>query len=798
MKRQVRFVLLALGYLFAVVRVAVRRVSNSKNKAKHSRRLTRRRVGMVSGSALALLGLVIAGNLLSPPANAVTIRSGSGSDSCTVDVGSAANASVTKNGDYCIVTVTANTTVSFPAYISQIGIIVVGAGGGGGPDGGTGGAGGEVRSSNAQNVTAGGTVTVSLGAGGAGGVWAGAGSTNGGSTTVSGAGVSYTANGGGAGGGWQNTTWSTGGSGGSGGAGSTGGSGAIGPINPNGDTTVALGSTGSNGPAVAIGGLGTTYFGGGGGGGSCYNGRNALTTGVLGALGGAGGGGRGANYRYNLDDITYNTLGGTFGHNGTANTGGGGGGGMACDAYASGQNGTYQRTPGGNGSNGVAVMSWQENRTSVTQAPDGCLYNVAEACLQAAKIQLTNAAGAALTTSGVTVALVSTSVGSLGGTLSATTDSSGTATLNAFWITGAAIGNTPTLTFEAVGYRNVQTTITMKGYAETLNVVSGSTDSNGAFFGTTGIWLATASSSNLSATTLQNELTARNVTLRASAASSSNVLGDLLWNSAATVTETASSTRTLNLKSSRNVSLNGSARVTSSGQQLNVIVQTDTDGTNGGTFHLDGSASAYGIETNGGSVAIGGGTATTTWNALTIPASYAAGYAQYTGTWWGVELGVNTDIANNKLISTGGGKVRINGYAWASPNVSALYGIAWESGRIDAGAGDIDLIGATNGSPSTATNDNWGVALGANRATANDRPVLVTAGTATLNGSLTTPGTSNYWGVAVGYSNVTTGAGGFNITSTSRSIIWEGCAVTGPTNLAGSAAYLTGTNSYTG
>jgi hypothetical protein len=228
------------------------------------------------------------------------------------------------------------------------------------------------------------------------------------------------------------------------------------------------------------------------------------------------------------------------------------------------------------------------------------------------------------------------------------------------------------------------------------------------------------------------------------------------------------------------------------------VVQTDTDGTNGGTFHMDGAAAAYPIETNGGAVAIGGGSATTTWNSLTIPSSYAAGYAQYTGSWWGVEFGVNTDIANNKLIATAGGKVRLNGYAWASPNVTHLFGIAWESGRIDTGSGDIELIGGTNGSPSIATNNNWGIAMAANRTTANDRPVLYTTGTATLTGSVTTPGTSNYWGVALGLSDITTGAGGLNVTSTSRSIIWDGVNANGPVSLTGSVAQVTGTNTFSG
>ena len=200
MKRLNRFVLLTLGYLVSISRVAGRRLPRRNTRTIN----TRRRLSIITGTGLALLGLVFAGNLLAPPSYGVTIRSSTGSDACTVDVGNAANAYVTKNGDYCVVTVTANTTVTFPSYISQIGIIVVGGGGGGGTDGGAGGSGGETRYSAAQGVTAGGTATVTVGAGGAGDVWSVGGGANGSPTYVSGAGLSYTANGGYVGGGWNN------------------------------------------------------------------------------------------------------------------------------------------------------------------------------------------------------------------------------------------------------------------------------------------------------------------------------------------------------------------------------------------------------------------------------------------------------------------------------------------------------------------------------------------------------------------------------------------------------------------
>ena len=73
MKRLNRFVLLTLGYLIAVVRVAARRLPKRATRS----RIPRRRLGMLSGAGLALLGLVVAGNLLSPPATSVKSASSS-------------------------------------------------------------------------------------------------------------------------------------------------------------------------------------------------------------------------------------------------------------------------------------------------------------------------------------------------------------------------------------------------------------------------------------------------------------------------------------------------------------------------------------------------------------------------------------------------------------------------------------------------------------------------------------------------------------------------------------------------
>ena len=156
----------------ALVRKAPTRKKYTPRRRVIERVAKRLGVTLAAGAALAV---VIAANPVAPSANAATIRSSAGSDACTIDVGTAGNASISKNGDYCIVRVTGNTTLTFPHYTSNMSVILVGGGGGGGTDGGTGGSGGAVRYQSGQSVTAGATATVTIGAGGLGGVWGGGG-----------------------------------------------------------------------------------------------------------------------------------------------------------------------------------------------------------------------------------------------------------------------------------------------------------------------------------------------------------------------------------------------------------------------------------------------------------------------------------------------------------------------------------------------------------------------------------------------------------------------------------------------
>jgi len=211
-------------------------------------------------------------------------------------------------------------------------LVVAGGGGGGGVAGGGGGGGGLLQ--GISPITAGSSITVTIGTGGASG---GYGATNGSNGTNSVFG-SITALGGG-GGSYYGSTGLTGGSGGGGGGGAplqsggqatsgqgnsggsgfydvshqraSGGGGGAGTIGLNySSNNPSICGNGGAGIASSISGTVTAYAGGGGGGSN-----DTYASGARYGAGGVGGGGHGAD-----DTPTISTAGGT-------NTGGGGGGG---------------------------------------------------------------------------------------------------------------------------------------------------------------------------------------------------------------------------------------------------------------------------------------------------------------------------------------------------------------------------------------------------------------------------------------------------------------------------------------
>ena len=255
------------------------------------------------------------------------------------------------------------TTDQRPGSFSVEYLVVAGGGGGGGGangSGGGGGAGGYL--STTITLSLGVTYTVTVGDGGNGGTLASGGS-NGNNSVISGSGLTITATGGGAGGYDASTVAAIGGSGGGGGGKSGASGGAAG--------TGSEGNAGGGG--YNPGGVGWTGGGGGGAGSTGATGASASPgnggDGVQNNIDGAnsfyaGGGGGASWYTGTSNGAGGSSIGGDGGKgtnpgtNGATNTGSGGGGGGQDNA-------------GGNGSDGIIILRYNDSRTATYTAGTG-------------------------------------------------------------------------------------------------------------------------------------------------------------------------------------------------------------------------------------------------------------------------------------------------------------------------------------------------------------------------------------------------------------------------------------------
>ncbi len=290
--------------------------------------------------------------VLTPTAYAAAgnVGSSTSSGSCSSYVGEANNVLATfVNDAFCLIKFNSGTTWTVPTGVTAIDILLVGGGGGGGADGGGGGGGGGVGSASGLATTAGSVVTITVGSGGTAASHTPpiAGSAGGTSSVILG-GTTYSASGGTNGVGYQsaeslaarggvsaNVTAVTGAT-----DYSKGGRNSY-------QTTGGVGTVGFDGVTTSFTGSSVIYAGGGGGG-TCAPGNTAPDK--AGLAGGAGGGGRGSQHIQNV--------GSDAGQAGTNGLGGGGGGGSACDDGPGTVYGTYQRTAGGRGGDGVVYIKF--------------------------------------------------------------------------------------------------------------------------------------------------------------------------------------------------------------------------------------------------------------------------------------------------------------------------------------------------------------------------------------------------------------------------------------------------------
>jgi filamentous hemagglutinin family protein len=134
---------------------------------------------------------------------------------------------------------------------------------------------------------------------------------------------------------------------------------------------------------------------------------------------------------------------------------------------------------------------------------------------------------------------------------------------------------------------------------------------------------------------------------------------------AANIAKTAGTDATLTLKADNNIVVNSGVSISSTSNKLNVILNSDSDGSGLGNIQVLGS-----IATNGGSIVLGGGTCT------------VSGCDRAAAGSFGISL-------NSASLTSGGGDITLVGSATASR------GILLSSSSINSGGGSLLLRGTT-------------------------------------------------------------------------------------------------------
>jgi hypothetical protein len=390
---------------------------------------------------------------------------------------------------------------------------------------------------------------------------------------------------------------------------------------------------------------------------------------------------------------------------------------------------------------------------------------------------------------GVTVTAFVSAGSSLSGTTTAVTNSSGLATFSNLGLDTGTVGESYTLTFSAANYVTTTDALTLKTLPTQILIAS-TAPVNGGFID--GHWYAdSATSSTIQDSALATQLNSRSVLIEAvSLTNNSASEGDGGIDITGVVSKTAGSNQTLTLKATKSIYVRAEARLASSSNGLNVVFWSDSDGVNGGLVNILGGSSSHSVATNGGHLAIGGGSSPTSWQGLTIPSGYSDGNAQFTSDWFGVLLGMSQNVNDRKLISTNNGNLRIFGRTTASPGVSELHGIAWEGGEISTGTGSVDLNGTTSGNPSTTNNPNFGVGIGVNFVHASDVPKLVTSGAVLIEGTTASTTSTNHQGVSIRGADFNAGSSAITITSSRQAQLAAGNTFRSRFNLSTSSGQV--------
>ena len=225
--------------------------------------------------------------------------------------------------------------------------------------------------------------------------------------------------------------------------------------------------------------------------------------------------------------------------------------------------------------------------------------------------------------------------------------------------------------------------IETSGYA--LNIDSIKINA-GSSKGTAGLWLidpfnyniyaanASAISSALNSTSVTITTTAQNTSYGSSTNSAD--LGDIILHTNIAKTAT-SGTTTLTLQANRRINLQSYNITSAAGGPLNVVLWTDSDGNNDA-----GVGTINTISTNGGHFWVGGGSASTVWNGLTVPNGPTVSHLS--ANW--------NPLALMNSVTTAGGDVTL----WSGLNYGGGTGpttnfYAGGSAAINAGSGNITI-----------------------------------------------------------------------------------------------------------
>lgn len=166
----------------------------------------------------------------------------------------------------------------------------------------------------------------------------------------------------------------------------------------------------------------------------------------------------------------------------------------------------------------------------------------------------------------------------------------------------------------------------------------------------------------------------------------------------------------LTLKSSGDIVLGQGRSIISRGGVLDTIFWADSNGDNSGGVLLDGgSANRNTLTTNGGHLWIGGGSGSTTWNALTVGNAAAIGLSATATGVTQTYAGINALFTD---IDTAGGDIYLNG---TSTQTGYRFGIGLRLSGMNIAGNNMTLLG--RGSQNLRSTDvnldrgNWGVGL---------------------------------------------------------------------------------------